>query len=406
MPQTLLGSLAIAYMPLWDRARELAGIRLNIVPVSNGHVDALHLLQMLRSFWPHKNASLILCIEDPDLLIMLLEQAPSYSPGLEIERDWLEHEALASRVRAAHVRGLHLVLRGPNDWPAPPELADCFRQQILSLDETETLNALSAARAGASLGAQSSPVQRGLVYEGIASRALVEHCLDRQQVAALMGWPVDEALYPYRYGGIDPSARALRQVINAVASDASLEALENLIGQDPVLTYRLLVHVNSAAMGLRSGIDSLRRGLMMMGYTALKNWCMQQLPNANEDRNLHPVRSGLVLRTSLTEFLLDPGGEADLRGEIYLSGLFSQLDLLMGGSLPEILGRIPISPRIVESLCDGTGPYAPYVRLARAMESTDASGLADICAGYEMNLDDVNRALLRTLGVTSVHSTR
>ena len=88
MPQTLLGSLAIAYMPLWDRARELAGIRLNIVPVSNGHVDALHLLQMLRSFWPHKNASLILCIEDPDLLIMLLEQAPSYSPGLEIERDW------------------------------------------------------------------------------------------------------------------------------------------------------------------------------------------------------------------------------------------------------------------------------------------------------------------------------
>lgn len=407
MPQTLLGSLALAYQPLWGKTRELTGVRLAVSSVPGGIVDAPHLLQVLRSFWPHKNASLIISPADPNLLCTLLGQAPAYSPCIEVSNELLEDPTVATLVRAAHSRGLQMIWRGPNNWEPAPDLAPCFRQYVLSMDEQDTVDALRAAQSLSDpnrglYAPLQSPVRPDHLYESIPSRALVDYCLDQCRVPALVGWPTEEVLHSYRHAAMQPAARSLRLVINAVAADVSMESIETLIGEDPVLAYRLLIHVNSAALGLRSGIDSLRRALMMMGYTALKNWCLLQLAHANEDRDASPVRTAMVLRANLTELLLDAGGEADMRGEIQLCGLFSQLDLLLNDTLPEALARIPISDRIVEAVCSGTGPYAPYLQLAVAMESHSAAHLPSLCEGFEMSLDDVNRALLRTLGATPV----
>lgn len=417
MPQTLLGSLALAYQPLWGKNRALIGVRLAVFPVPDGIVDALHLLQVLRSFWPHKNATLIVSPATPELLCTLLEHAPAYSPCIEVPSDWLEDAAIASLVRIAHLRGLQMVWRGPNDWVPAAELVPCFRQQLLTMDAQDSLAALRSAlfttpaQSGGhgggtggsfALAPPPSPVQAQQIYENIASRTLVDHCLDQRQAAALLGWPTEEVLHPYRHAGVQPNHSSLQRVINATRADASMETIEALIGEDPVLAYRLLAHINSAAMGLRGGIDSLRRALMMLGYTALKDWCLQQLPNANEDRNLNPVRTGIVLRARLIAYLLDAGGETDLRREIYLCGLFSQLDLLVGSKLDETLGRIPISSRITEAIISDEGPYAPYLLVVKALEASSAAHLPALCAGFDMNLDDVNRALLRTLGATAV----
>lgn len=406
MPQTLLGSLALAYQPLWSKTRDLAGLRLHMVDVPGGVVDAPHLLQVLRSFWPHRNGSLILSPGSPELLAALLQSGQDYSPCLEIQHDWMEDSAIAQRVQAAHARGMHLVWRGPNSHMPAPEFAACFRRQMLSMDEQDSLQALLAARFLRTPEALSAPppytpVQANHLYEGIASRALVDHCLDDVKTGELCGWPVEEVLHLYRHEMPQPSQEAIQSVINAASNDASLEVLEGLLGQDPILAYRFLVHVNSAANGLSRGIASLRRALMMMGFTALKAWCVQQMPNGNADRNLNPVRRDMVLRAHLTEYLLDAGGESDLRREIYMSGLFSQLDVLMNEPLDQILGRLPLSDRILEAVCQGTGDYAPYLRLARALQSMDAHPVIDICAEFEMNLDDVNRALLRALGTTA-----
>ena len=410
MPQTLLGSLALAYQPLWGRSRELVGIRLAMLPVSGGIVDAPHLLQVLRSFWPHRNASLILSPSTPDLLCTLLEKAYDYSPCIEVQSDWLVDADITALVQLARGRGLRLVWRGPNEDAPPPELIPCFTQSLLRMDEQDTLSALRSALfvpppyGGANDTAPPTPVQRGQIYEGIANRALTDHCLDKAGAAALMGWPADEMLHPYQYAPVQPDRSCLQRVINAASADASMESIEHLLAEDPVLAYRFMTHINSAALGLRGGIDSLRRGLMMMGYTALAAWCVQQVPHANEDRNLNPVRTAMVLRASLTEHLLDAGGEVDLRREIYMCGLFSQLDLLLGGSSQDILARIPVSDRITEAVTANDGPYAPYLCVARAMESASAGAVQALCDSFEMNLDDVNRAFLRTLGATPVNT--
>ena len=403
MPQTLLGSLALAYQPLWSKTRDLAGVRLHMLDVPGGVVDAPHLLQVLRNFWPHRNGSLILSPGSPGLLAALLEKGQGYSPCLEIQHDWLDDADIARLVQSAHARGMHLVWRGPNSHMPAPEFAPCFRRQLLSMDEQDTLQALRTARflrspEALAVAPPATPVQAGHLYEGIASRALADHCLDDVKTGELCGWPVDEMLHLYRHEMPQPGQQAIQAVINAASNDACLEVLEGLLGQDPILAYRFLVHVNSAANGLSRGIDSLRRALMMMGFTALKTWCVQQVPSANTDPNLNPVRRDMVLRALLTEFLLDAGGEPDLRREIYMTGLFSQLDILLNEPIDQILGRLPLSDRILEAVCQGTGDYAPYLQLARTLESMDAYPVIAMCEDFEMDLDEVNRALLRALG--------
>jgi len=242
-----------------------------------------------------------------------------------------------------------------------------------------------------------SPILAGQMYENIPSRALMEHCLDKHNALALAGWPTEDVLYTLRHTPQQPSHAVIAKLQKAIDAEQSLETFEDIMGEDPLLAYRFMVYTNSAALGLRTGIDSLRRGLVMMGYGSIKRWLSDQLPHANTDPNMLPVRESMVLRAKLMTQLLNAGVENDLRREIYLCGLLSQIDDLLQEPLGTILHRIPLSERIYDATVLRTGPYAASLQMACALETVDASAIRQLCETQEMDLEEVNRGLLRVL---------
>jgi c-di-GMP-related signal transduction protein len=110
----------------------------------------------------------------------------------------------------------------------------------------------------------------------------------------------------------------------------------------------------------------------------------------------------MVLRARLTERLMDAGVGKDLRREVYLSGLFSQLDELLREPLGAILRRLPLSERIYDAVVLRTGPYAPSLEMACALESDDAAAIRQLCETHELGLEHVNRSLLRVLSELAV----
>lgn len=401
MVQSVLGSLILGYRPLWNRARKLAGIQLYVQNEAATVVDAAHLLRTVQELWSASSPPLLLSAQTRQLLCTLLEEAPRGAPWIEVRGDWLSDTAIFSRVKAAHQRGLRLVWRGDMARLPEPEVARCFDNSLLTLRPEDAVAALQTAstRPGdpAPVARTKSPVLAGQMYENIASRALMEHCLDQQNALALAGWPVEDVLYGQRHQSPQPSHAVILKLMKAIDAEQSLETFEEIMGEDPLLAYRFMVYTNSAALGLRTGIDSLRRGLVMMGYGSIKRWLSDQLPHANTNLNLRPVREAMVIRAQLMTRLLDAGVENDLRREIYLCGLLSQLDEVMGEPLGTILRRIPLSERIYDANVLGTGPYASGLQMARALESDDASAIRELCETHEMNLEEINRALLRVL---------
>ena len=400
MVQSVLGSLILGYRPLWNRARKLAGVQLYLHNESSTVVDAGHLLRTLQELWSASSPPLLLSPQTHQLLSSLLESAPRGAPWIEVRNDWLGDSTIYNQVRTAHRRGIKLVWRGEIANLPPAEIARCFDNSLLTLRPEDAIAALQ--RAPQQPGSPKppprnlSPILAGQMYENVASRALMEHCLDNNALA-LAGWPTEDVLYSMRHTPQQPSHAVIHKLMRAIDAEQSLETFEDIMSEDPILAYRFMIYTNSAALGLRTGIDSLRRGLVMMGYGSIQRWLSDQLPHSSTEPNMHPIREAMVMRAHLTTQLLNPGMENELRREIYLCALLSQMDELLREPLGTILHRIPLSERIYDATVLHTGPYAPSLQLACALESDDASAVRQLCEEHELRAEDVNRALLRAL---------
>ncbi|MVO97930.1 hypothetical protein, partial [Rhizobium leguminosarum] len=127
----------------------------------------------------------------------------------------------------------------------PAEVASCFDNSLLTLSAADAMAALRAA-GGAIRGAaaEPSPVIAGQMYENVASRPLMEHCLDRHGALAIAGWPSEDVLYSLRHQQPQPAHATVLKLMRAIDAEQSLEAFEQILGEDPVLAYRFMIYTN------------------------------------------------------------------------------------------------------------------------------------------------------------------
>lgn len=381
MALSALSSLTLGYRPLWNKDRALAGVQLYLDCDPALDPDVPHFLRILQEMWSQAAPPLLLSPQTHQLLSALLENAPAGSPWVEVRGDWLENSTLYAQAQAAQARGLKLVWRGALGDLPDAGTAQWFASSLLDLAPVQ--------QAGALLDGQ--------MYEGVQTRERLTRCLDEHRAAAIAGWPTDDLLLQLRGRAAQPCRRHVLELMQAIDAEQSIESFEAILGGDPVLAYRFMLYTNSAALGLRSGVDSLRRGLVMLGYGTLQRWLSDQLPHAHTEPDLQPVRAAMVMRGQLTERLVEAGMGHELQREVYLCGLFSQLDLLLGEPLPGSLRRLPLSDRIYQAIVGKTGPYAPSLALAQALETPDGAAVRALCHAHDMELEGVNRNLLRML---------
>lgn len=406
MVQSVLGSLVLGYRPLWNVARKIAGVQLYLHSANDALVDAPHLLRTLRELWSSSSPSLLLSPRSQPLLVALLEHAPAGTPWIEVPGPWLADEALRALVQKAHQRGLRLVWRGELAQLPDAATARWFDNSLLHLSSADAVSALQAAAAARNNVHTPSPpynpVIAGQMYDNVASRALLAHCLDGSGALAVAGWPADDVLHSLRHQPMQPAREVVHKLMKAIDNEASIDSFESILGEDPLLAYRFMTFTNSAALGLRTGVDSLRRGLVMMGYGALGRWLSDQLPHASTEPDVRPIREATVLRARLTMQIMDAGVGKDLRGEIYLTGLFSQLGDLLHEPLGTVLRRLPLSERVYNAAVMKTGYYSPSLEMACALEGENAALVRNLCRSHEIDLEHVNRSLLRVLSETEV----
>ncbi|MCW5233375.1 HDOD domain-containing protein [Verminephrobacter eiseniae] len=398
MSACVLGSLALGYHPLWNRARQLAGMVLYATAMATDEpappAAGAHLLRTLQDLWSARSPPLLICAQTRPLLDDLLEQAAPGAPSIAVRGDWLSDPALCARVHAARQRGLRLVWRGGLGQYPQAGLADCFECSLLTLRPQDAVAAWQTARAAD----PARPALAGHICEHITHRALMAHCLDHDRAQALAGWPAQDILRRLQHRRAQQPAQAvILKLLQAIDAEQSLETFEDILGEDPLLAYRFLVSANSAALDLRTGISSLRRGLVMMGCLALRRWLAELRPDASTDPDMQPVRRAMVLRARLAAGLLDTGVGNELRSDIYLCGLLAPLDQLLGEPQDSILRRLPLSERIHQATVLRTGPYSAGLQMACALEGDDASAIGPLCATFAMELEQVNRTLLRVL---------
>lgn len=410
LSQSVLGNVTLGFEPLWNRWRKVCGYRLWVEAPQHTAVDAQHLLQALgENYHPTEQRPLLLHVRSQALLQSLLNHPAVPGIWLSIHPDSLSDALWAGQVRAAQARGNTLVWHGEPGTQPHSTHAPWFAHQLHALDAHQALAALrSALRQQHDPGfappqTGASPVLPGALYEGLASPALVEHALDQQQARAVVGWPVEEVLYDYRYRQLQPAHGTVQSLVQALDKDETLERMEQCLGHDPLLTYRFLRWMNSAGLGLQRSIESVRQGLQTVGTGRLREWLMAQLPHTCTDPNLLPVRWCMVLRARIMEQLCEAGAEEGLRREVFVCGLFSQVDLLLGEPLGSAMSRLPLPGRVSSAILGQTGPYAPWLDVASVLETSNTRLIREVCHAHGISQESANRALLRALA--GMHNT-
>jgi EAL and modified HD-GYP domain-containing signal transduction protein len=402
MSASILGQLQLGYQWVWDRRRRIAAVLLYVHPLPQAQVDGAHLLDVVMQPWSGRSPTLMLSLPPGALLNDLLLHARPDGPAIVVSEVGVDEDCALALEHAAN-RSAPIVWRGNPGNPSALPRPDAAVRGIYVLSAKQALRVLQAARTrpaqsqGQAATGTEAILEADQIYEGLGSLALASEVLDHHGARGIAGWPVDDIAHSHRGRTIEPQRATVERLLRAVEADASMDRIEQLMLREPLLAWRFLRHANSAGHTRRQAIESLRGGLMILGLSNVQHWVEEQLATATTEPDVMPLRDALVVRTHLMEQLLDAGDEDDLRREVLFSGLMSQIDLFSGEPLTLAMQRVPAPERVISAVVSQQGPYAPYLRLAKALEYPDMLTVGPLCSHYGLDLADVNRTLLRVL---------
>lgn len=395
MSDSILGQVALSYSPMIDRQRAVIATRLTVFPLVPGApLDAAALLAEVAAVWPDGGPKVSLNVLSESLLHDLLEAQPSANVMIEVPAFMAGDEAHTAAITALHAKGNVLLIKGRPLRELPREVLPCFKYSIIDLADDRRIDEI-----------QPEPgVTRniGFVQSGITRLTEMEASFGRGAVAVL-GWPMDDAMTQAAAAAASkPKSGAsdlqvMVELIRQVDQAEPIEKLEATLKRDPTLAFKLLRYINSPGFGLSVEISSFSHAIMLLGYNRLKRWLALLLATASKDADMKPVMFASVRRGLLMEELVRPLGDDEMRGELFICGVFSLLDRMFKQPFDELLKSLPVPERVQQALAQGTGPYAPYCEMARAVEGDALDPIREACDGLITGPGEVNRALLRAL---------
>lgn len=217
---------------------------------------------------------------------------------------------------------------------------------------------------------------------------------------AVAGWPLGEAAVD-ACGQLQPVQKAVLELIRLVQSDADGKALERAFRAEPVLSYMLLTLANSPAFVRGTPIASIGQAIALLGYQRLIKWLVLLMVVASKQSKALALIYTAVARGFLMENVAAAAGaKGNARDECFVVGAFSLLDKITGRALTDLFGDVPLPAAVGAALVKDNGPYAPYLRLALALETLDADAFDAIGAELNVTRATVNQALLQALAAT------
>ncbi len=383
----VLDQVVLGASSLFDVKRAPVAAHMTVFPQRpDATIDTAGLLQVMDIIAPPEAGPLMLSVANEAGLRGLLAAPTAPHLMIEVPGFMLSDPELATLLHERVATGLSLVLGGRVPESAPQNLWGLF--QAVTVDRANIRNPLPAGLGGKPLrryfiGADGPAMSAGALKAGFS---------------AVVGWAVGDA------PGADTKSRPIPAGVTTVVDlmqrvdrQEPAEKLEAVIKNDPTLAFRLMRYLNSPGFGLSVEISSFRHALMILGYQRLKRWLALLVTSAIDDPDMKPLMQLAVRRGLLMEEIVRASGDDALRNELFICGVFSTLDRMIGQPFEQLLKTIPVQESVAQALAQDSGPCAPFLALARAVEAESAYDIREAAETLMLSVGDVNRALAKSL---------
>lgn len=188
-------------------------------------------------------------------------------------------------------------------------------------------------------------------------------------------------------------------LMNMLRNHANSGEVVEAIQQDNALSCQLLRYLNSPNNGLVQEVGSVSDALQTLGNDVLYRWLAvllfrQENPEHNHN---HTLLENALLRGRLAELLGQRNRSATEKMGLFVTGMFSQLDILFKIPLEAALSHLSLGPSVGRALLARDGPYAPFLKLAIACENHDQPSIEHHAKIADISIEQVNTSYVKAL---------
>ncbi len=212
------------------------------------------------------------------------------------------------------------------------------------------------------------PFKVTLLAEKIENHEMLEQCMK-------MGFKLFQGHFlckPKLIKGrkITSNQVTLLQLVQALQNpEAKPETLESLIIQDPVLTYKLLRIVNSAAYSLIRKVESISEAIVLLGIPQVRKWATLIAMSANADKPEELSRT-LLIRGRMSEKVAEHYKRTNAPS-YFMAGMMSGLHALLDLEQHKMLEEVPLGDDIKEAISESKGDIGKVLQNVIHYEAGD-----------------------------------
>jgi c-di-GMP-related signal transduction protein len=189
---------------------------------------------------------------------------------------------------------------------------------------------------------------------------------------------------------LTPTQSIILQLMDLVRQKADVRSLEAVLKRDAALSFKLLRYINAVGFGLGTEVHSVQHALAMLGYSTLYKWLSLLLATTVSGTHAVALMQTAVVRGRFAELLgegLLPKSELE---NLFVTGMFSLLDKLLGMPMEQILSTVRLPDSVVQALLSGEGIYGPFLALVCACENREGNA-QELADALFLSPEQVNR---------------
>ena len=203
---------------------------------------------------------------------------------------------------------------------------------------------------------------------------------------------------------LDPSLHGLIVILNLLNRDAEIQEIERVFKGEPALTIKLLRLTNSASIGCRVRIASVRQAINVIGRRALLRWVQLLMFSRSQnadDMERNPLMQLAALKGRFMEQLarLCFPNQPSFPDTAFLAGLMSLMPVALGITIKDILDQIDVAPRLRQALQERTGEIGLLLDLTDSFDNRDPAAVNQALGrlGNCIGVEDLNRVLVDSI---------
>lgn len=191
----------------------------------------------------------------------------------------------------------------------------------------------------------------------------------------------------------------LLEILSLVRQGAETQVLSGHLKREPVLSFKLLRYLNSAALGLQRKITSMEQALTLLGRDKLYRWLSLLLFDArNPGYRERVLTEQALIRGRFLELLGGHGQIPAARESLFLLGMFSLVDILIGRPRSEVVAQAKLPEAVSAALTgEGDAAWLDALALAIAAQEHDGDQLAETAKRCQVDALTITRCTVEAM---------